>query len=198
MSSSRGRDTRTAILDSARELFETQGYFATGLEGVAKKAGVSRQAIYLHFSSKGELLRALHERVNEQDVAPAMARVWAAPDADQALDVWVEASADAIPKIMGIANALNTARQFDTDVETTWEAPKNSHYEECLRLAKWLRKEQRLRTDMTAADAADMLWNLTGIWAFESLVHDRGWSRKRWITWLQGTLRQLLLAPARP
>src|SRR4051794_17864585 len=123
MSSSRqGRDTRTAILDAARALFETQGYFATGLEGVAKKAGFSRQAIYLHFSSKAELLRALHERVNEQDVEPAMRKVWNAPDADKALDVWVQASAEAIPKIIGIANALSTARQFDRDVETTWEA----------------------------------------------------------------------------
>jgi AcrR family transcriptional regulator len=192
--SSAPRDTRTAILDAARLLFETKGYFATGLEGVAKKAGVSRQAIYLHFNAKAELLHALHERVNEQDVAPAMARVWAARDADHALDVWVEASAEAIPKFIGIANALNTARQFDTDVEATWEAPKNSHYEECLRLAKWLRKEKRLRQGMTAADAADILWNLSGIWAYESLVHDRGWSVKRWTTWLKATLRQLLVA----
>ena len=71
MSSSRASKTRAAILDAARTLFEEHGYFGVGLETVAGKAGISRQAIYLHFASKADLLRALHERVNAQDVAPA-------------------------------------------------------------------------------------------------------------------------------
>jgi hypothetical protein len=51
MSSTRSQDTRTAIIDAARGLFEARGYFGVGLEEVAKKAGVSRQAIYLHCAS---------------------------------------------------------------------------------------------------------------------------------------------------
>ena len=197
-SSSRKQDTRIAILDAARALFETQGYHATGLETVAAQAGVSRQAIYLHFSNKADLLRALHERVNQQDVAPAMERVWAAPTADAALDEWVDASCHAIPKILGIAYALNTARRFDTDVAETWEGPKQGHYDECLRLAKWLRRDQLLVPGLTATDAADVLWNLTGIWSYESLVLDRGWTPVRWTRWLRITLRQLLLGETTP
>src|SRR3954471_10173805 len=104
----RTRDTRGAILDAARTSFERQGYFATGLEAVAKRAGVSRQAIYLHFTSKADLLQALHERVNEQDVAPAFVPVWSAETSRAALDAWVEACSQAIPKILAIANALDT------------------------------------------------------------------------------------------
>ena len=53
------RETRTQILEAARAMFEELGYHGAGLEAVAKMAGVSRQAIYLHFPSKAELLTAL-------------------------------------------------------------------------------------------------------------------------------------------
>ena len=68
--SRRTGDTRVAILDAARSLYEAQGYFGVGMEAVAKKAGVSRRAVYLHFASKADLLGALHERVFAQDVCP--------------------------------------------------------------------------------------------------------------------------------
>ena len=58
VSSSRATNTRAAILDAARAMFEEKGYFAVGLEAVAARAGISRQAIYLHFESKADLLRA--------------------------------------------------------------------------------------------------------------------------------------------
>ena len=66
--SSRRSQTRTQILDAARVLFEEHGYHGAGLEAVAKKAGVSRQAIYLHFPSKSELLTALHLHIFDTDV----------------------------------------------------------------------------------------------------------------------------------
>jgi AcrR family transcriptional regulator len=45
-----------------------------GLEAVAREAGVSRQAIYLHFASKAELLTALHLHIYATDVVPALER----------------------------------------------------------------------------------------------------------------------------
>ena len=107
MSRRSAAETRDAILDVARDLFEVGGYFSVGLEAVAKKAGVSRQAIYLHFDSKAALVEALHERVNRLDVEPVMRHVWEQTDANAALDSFVTASAQAIPKIIAIANALN-------------------------------------------------------------------------------------------
>jgi AcrR family transcriptional regulator len=185
-----------AILDAARVLFEERGYFAVGLETVASKAGISRQAIYLHFESKADLLRALHERVNEQDVAPAFEKVWAAETAEAALDAWINATAEAVPKFIGIANTLNAARRSDPDVEATWEAPAEGHYADCLRLATRLKQKKKLGPRMTIADAADILWCQTGIWAYESLVVDRSWPIARWVRWQQRTLRQLLFAGA--
>jgi AcrR family transcriptional regulator len=52
-------DARAAILDAARRLLEERGYHGIGLDAIGREAGVSRQAVYLHFRSKaGLLLRA--------------------------------------------------------------------------------------------------------------------------------------------
>lgn len=198
MSSVRRDDTRIGILDAARGLFETQGYFATGLEAVAKQAGVSRQAIYLHFQSKDALLRALHQRVNQLDVAPAFRRVWTAPSALEGLDAWVVASAEAIPKFLHLAKALSAGRRLDPDVDATWDAPMQGQYAECLRLANWLGDDDALAPGVTPVYAADMLWHYTHISAYESLVVERGWSAARWVRWLKPTLRYQLTVAAPP
>jgi AcrR family transcriptional regulator len=52
-------DTRTEILEVARELFSDQGYDATSLREIAERVGITKAALYYHFKSKDEILRAL-------------------------------------------------------------------------------------------------------------------------------------------
>jgi AcrR family transcriptional regulator len=56
-------ETREKILDAAELLFFERGVTQTSLEHVAEAAGVTRGAIYWHFSDKVALFRALHARV---------------------------------------------------------------------------------------------------------------------------------------
>ncbi|WP_055589478.1 TetR/AcrR family transcriptional regulator [Streptacidiphilus griseoplanus] len=51
--------TRERVLDAAAEEFAAQGYAATALHAVAVRAGVTKGALYAHFSSKEELARAV-------------------------------------------------------------------------------------------------------------------------------------------
>ena len=69
-------ETREKILDAAEQLFFANGVMQTSLEQVAEEAGVTRGAIYWHFSDKVALFKALHERVRlpqEDMVAQAVA-----------------------------------------------------------------------------------------------------------------------------
>ncbi len=56
---SKGERTRTAILDSAYDLFLTQGYSASSMRQIAQKAGIALGGIYNHFASKDEIFQAL-------------------------------------------------------------------------------------------------------------------------------------------
>jgi AcrR family transcriptional regulator len=57
------QDTRTALLQAARELFAAQGYAATGTEEIVARARVTRGALYHHFRDKPGLFRAVMHAV---------------------------------------------------------------------------------------------------------------------------------------
>jgi AcrR family transcriptional regulator len=59
------------LLDAALDEFIAKGFDAARVEDIAKRAGLSKGAVYLYFKSKEELLRALIER----EVSPVLAQV---------------------------------------------------------------------------------------------------------------------------
>jgi AcrR family transcriptional regulator len=63
MSRPRSEPTRRAILDAALVLIETDGYRHLTMEGIAKRAAVSKQTVYRWWPSPaGVLMEALNER----------------------------------------------------------------------------------------------------------------------------------------
>lgn len=55
--------TRQRIINSAREVFLARGVSKTTLEQIAAHAGVTRGAVYWHFTSKTEIFNAMREKV---------------------------------------------------------------------------------------------------------------------------------------
>jgi AcrR family transcriptional regulator len=51
----RGARTRQRIVEETLRLFETQGFHATSVEGIAKAAGTSRSTLYQYFESKEQI-----------------------------------------------------------------------------------------------------------------------------------------------
>lgn len=58
----RSEATRTALLDAARPIFASGGFSAASTPELAAAAGVTRGALYHHFSDKRDLFRAVVER----------------------------------------------------------------------------------------------------------------------------------------
>ncbi|CUU57924.1 regulatory protein, tetR family [Parafrankia irregularis] len=54
-----GADTRTRILEAAVQLFVERGYAGTSVRDIAERLGVTKAALYYHFSSKEMILEAL-------------------------------------------------------------------------------------------------------------------------------------------
>ena len=61
-----GEATRHALLGGARALFGSQGYAETSLDEIVLAAGVTKGALYHHFSGKEELFRAVFQSVKEE------------------------------------------------------------------------------------------------------------------------------------
>lgn len=55
-------DRQDAILDAAFHAFAVYGFRRTSMEDIARGAGLSRTALYLHFRSKEDIFRSLSER----------------------------------------------------------------------------------------------------------------------------------------
>jgi AcrR family transcriptional regulator len=191
MSSAGRPETRIQILEAARAIFEEFGYYDAGLGAVAKKAGVSRQAIYLHFQSKAELLTALHLHIYVTDVVPALERhpVTDAASASEVLEAMIAVDVDVVSKVWRIHEALQMARRQHPEVEETLRPREEDRYRPMLDLGRRLEREGALPAGIGAAMFADMLWGLMGVGTYRSLVLERGWSLEQYRQWVGDTIR---------
>ncbi|UBU11034.1 TetR/AcrR family transcriptional regulator [Nonomuraea gerenzanensis] len=58
-------DTKARILAVARELFVRQGVQATSLRQISERLGITKPALYYHFSSRDDLVRSIVEPLVE-------------------------------------------------------------------------------------------------------------------------------------
>jgi AcrR family transcriptional regulator len=62
----RSRNTRAALVASARVLFAERGFAGTAREEIVERAGVTRGALHHHFGTKKDLFAAVFEAVEEE------------------------------------------------------------------------------------------------------------------------------------
>jgi len=192
-------DTRQRILRAARELLESDARPDIGLEQVAKRAGVSRQAIYLHFGSRGALLLALAKYVDESEgLSELTRRVREADTGRDALDRLAWLNAEYEPRIRAVAHAHDLARRGDAELEAAWRDRMRARRALYGHVVRRLEDEGELADGLTVNEAVDLAWALLSSRVHEDLVVDRGWSRRRYEERLRSLLRLAITREARP
>ena len=66
-------DTKERILEAALELFAEKGYLGTSMSDIANRLGITKGALYKHYTGKQEILDSIVERMNQMDYERAEA-----------------------------------------------------------------------------------------------------------------------------
>lgn len=193
----RSRRTAEALLMAAREVIVQHGFEALTMAAVAEIAGVSRRAVYLHYSSRAELIGSLLPYVGEvEDFGGSLEKVWNARDAAVAVGEWARHLARAHPKILAVAKAADRVRGTDADAARVWDEVMQRWRLGSRRLVTWLHDEGRLAQPWTVDTAADMMWALMSLDILERLTIDRHWSDKRYADRMALLLNSTFVKPA--
>ena len=186
----RSRRTRATLLAAARALLEERGFEALTMSAVASEAGVTRRAVYLHFSSRADLVAGLFDHVAEAEgLKSSLRRVWEAPDGPAALDEWARHLARYHTRVLAVDRAVERVRRADADAARHRKRVVRAKLASCRRLAQRLADEGRLAAPWTVQTAADMLFALTSSDVVEGLTVDRCWSRDQFVSQLSAVLR---------
>ena len=112
----RTEQTTAALVAAARELFAADGYGATSLEAVVERAGVTKGALYHHFSGKRKLFAAVFAREQER-LLDQLTAAYATSE-----DPW-EAFAAACVAFVGACQEPGLQRIFllDAQIALGWE-----------------------------------------------------------------------------
>lgn len=197
----KARETRTRMLDAARELFIGQGYGATTLADVAKSAGVAVQTIYFTFNNKRSLLKELVDVTVAGDDEPVatMDRQWyrdaiAAPTAVEQVRAQIAGSRAVLERVAPIISMVTVAVASDPEVAAIWPGDIDPRFTVLSNSALSLVDKPGARPGVSAAEAADLLYGILSPELYLLFVRDRGWSPERYEQWAFDTLRPQLCA----
>lgn len=191
--SSEMSDTRERIMTATWRLLEESGGQGVRMADVAKRAGVSRQAVYLHFPSRAELLIATTRHIDaKHDVDGRLAASRGARDGPGRLDAFIEAWGAYIPEIHGVCSALLAMRDTDAAAAAAWDDRMAALREGCAAAVLDLAEEGYLRADLDPNSATDLLWTLLSVRNWEHLRRDCGWSQDRYVAAMKDLARRSL------
>ena len=186
-------ETRRRILDTAWALLEEQG---TGVRiaDIAAKAGVSRQAVYLHFGDRTSLFVALGDHVDVSFGRDRLrAHVFGAPTGVESLRRWVQTMSWYTAKIDTVSRILELAAESDEALAAVWKDRMTGRRGHVRRIAERIAAEGQLADGWTVEAAADLIFAVTLPGPWRVLTSVVGWSNERYADEITGLLELSLL-----
>jgi AcrR family transcriptional regulator len=184
--STKREKTRESMLEAAWKRLE-RGDEAK-LEDVGKDVGVSRQAVYLHFGSRGGMLLALVGYVDEKLGLMERLRIALATDSPvEQLESVLRMTADYEPEIHGVAMALSRLADADADVRAAFNDRMEHRRRGLVQIIKRLSGAGLLREEWSVGEMTDALFEASAPSSYQILVVEQGWKSQRfgdWLVWL--------------
>lgn len=186
--------TRRTILEAAEGLFLRDGYPATTMEAIATEANVALKTVYLPFSTKSGLLRALWDlrlKGDERD-APVVQHEWFREVMEEAdpvrtLELNARNSRAVKTRIGGLFRVIRGAAQLDPDCGALWQLIQDDFRANQRMIVESVHRNNGLRQGLGVERATDILWTLNHPDVWMLLVGARGWPPSAYETWLAET-----------
>jgi AcrR family transcriptional regulator len=195
----RATRTRLRIARAAAELFAAEGYTATTIEAVAKRAGVAVQTVYFVFHTKPQLL-VESVRIaggGPEGTSDVMARAWiqevaAAPDGARRLALAVEHGSKIYLRLGPLWPSVQAALG-EPEVRAAWAEIVRGRREGMRRIVDLMTARGELRDGLEPALAADILFGLHRHEVYLAFTDEAGWTFDRYRAWTWVALCQQLL-----
>lgn len=169
-------ETRQRILTEAWELLEKRSSEVT-LAEVAERAGVSRQALYLHFGDRSGLFVALVDYVDESfGSADIRSHVFGAPTGVETLHRWVEAMSWYTGKIDRLTQIMEWNQYDDAALAAGWRNRMDRRQALMLGVVERIADEGQLADGWTNAEAADLIYIVTMPGPWRELTRELDWT----------------------
>lgn len=192
-------ETREKILRAAWKLLEAEQAKSVRMSDIAEAAGISRQAVYLHFPTRSDLLIATTRYIDEVfDIDGRLEASRRAESGIARLDAFVEAWGNYIPQIYGVAKALIALRDSDEAAAEAWADRMRAVRHGCRAAVQALKDDGVLSREISLRMAVDCLWAMLSVRQWELLTKDCGWSQKRYVDMMKLLTRRVLVADASP
>ncbi|MCP4898842.1 MAG: TetR/AcrR family transcriptional regulator [bacterium] len=197
--SSGNSETRNRILKAAWELLETNQGKGVRMTDIARQAGVSRQALYLHFDKRSELIIATTRYIDEvKGVDARLVPSRAAQKGTDKLAAFIDAWGNYIPEIYGVAKALLAMNDTDEAGALACSDRMQAVRQGCEAAIGALDRDRMLSPDHTPARAIDILWTMLSVRNWEQLTKECGWSQMEYIETTKSLARRILVADEGP
>jgi len=182
--------SRARVLEAALRLIRKRGDAKVTMAQIAKAARLSRQAVYLHFADRADLMVALARHVNESLGLPAeIQRIMNTQTGVGMIEAFVSMQARGNPAVWAVARAIDAVRRTDAAAELAWQSRLKSRLDGCRVIVSRLETEGSLRAGLDPSIAADLLWTMTSLRMWEDLVLEREWSPEQY----QGYVTNVLI-----
>jgi len=167
--------TKTRILDTTWKLLEKR-IEKNRMSDIAKAVGISRQALYLHYPTRAELLIATTKHIDTvKKVNQRLELSRTAGSGVERLHFFIKAWGGYIPEIHGISVALRNMRKNDKAAAEAWDDRMQAVRHGCQAAVVAIAKDGKLKFDLSEQIATDILWTLLTIENWEKLVINCGW-----------------------
>jgi len=165
------------------------------MSDIAKAAGISRQALYLHFPNRAELLVATTRHIDVvKNVDARLERSRSATSGVERLHAFIEGWGGYIPQIHGMSVALRAMRSTDKEAAAAWNDRMKAVRHGCEAAVQAISLDGSLTRDLTEDAATDLLWTLLSVENWERLVRDCGWTQSAYEKTIKQTAEAALLS----